>query len=89
MFQLTMVCGCNNSNLSKDFRMELQDPFSSTFPKKEKKSAGRGFNIIRRISKKLGGSSLTPRMWDFCKFISESKLIDSPLRNNPFTWSNM
>ncbi|RVX10321.1 hypothetical protein CK203_016096 [Vitis vinifera] len=47
------------------------------------------FNVIRRSSEKLGGSSLTPSMKDFDDFIRECELIDSPLRSAPFTWSNM
>ena len=47
-----------------------------------------GFNVIRRISKKLSGSRITPSMKDFDKFIKESELIDPPLRNVSFR-SNM
>ncbi|RVW43795.1 hypothetical protein CK203_074062 [Vitis vinifera] len=37
----------------------------------------------------MGGSSLTPSMRDFDSFISECELLDPPLRNASFTWSNM
>ncbi|RVW19586.1 hypothetical protein CK203_115950 [Vitis vinifera] len=47
------------------------------------------FNVIRRSSEKLGGSSLTSSMKDFDGFIRECELLDPPLRNAPFTWSNM
>ncbi|RVW90395.1 hypothetical protein CK203_045762 [Vitis vinifera] len=37
----------------------------------------------------MGGSSLTPSMRDFDSFIRECELLDPPLRNASFTWSNM
>ncbi|RVW77863.1 hypothetical protein CK203_054361 [Vitis vinifera] len=40
-------------------------------------------------SENLGGSSLTSSMKDFDGFIRECKLFDPPLRNAPFTWSNI
>ncbi|KAL6316269.1 hypothetical protein AAG906_017899 [Vitis piasezkii] len=40
-------------------------------------------------SEKLGGSSLTSSMQDFDGFIRECELFDPPLRNAPFTWSNI
>ena len=40
---------------------------------------GGDFNVIRRSSEKLGGSSLTPSMKDFVDFIRECELIDSLL----------
>ena len=47
------------------------------------------FNVIRRIFEKLGDSRLTFNMRCFDKFIRESGLLDPPLRNAAFTWSNM
>ena len=49
----------------------------------------RDFNVIRRISEKLGDSRLTFNMRCFDEFIRESGLLDPPLRNAAFTWSNM
>ena len=46
---------------------------------------GGDFNVIRRSSEKLGGSSFTSSMRDFDGFISDCELIDPPLRNAPFT----
>ncbi|KAJ9675680.1 hypothetical protein PVL29_024549 [Vitis rotundifolia] len=43
----------------------------------------------RRRSEKLGGSSFTSSMRDFDGFIRDCELLDLPLRNAPFTWSNM
>ncbi|RVW12364.1 hypothetical protein CK203_108094 [Vitis vinifera] len=43
----------------------------------------------RRSSEKLGDSSLTSSMRDFDGFIRDYELLDPPLRNAPFTWSNM
>ncbi|RVW35851.1 Transposon TX1 uncharacterized 149 kDa protein [Vitis vinifera] len=37
----------------------------------------------------MGGFSLTPSMRDFDSFIRECELLDPPLRNASFTWSNM
>ncbi|RVW83230.1 hypothetical protein CK203_039628 [Vitis vinifera] len=37
----------------------------------------------------MGGSSLTPSMRDFDSFIRECELLDPPLQNASFTWSNM
>ena len=50
---------------------------------------GGDFNVIRRISEKLGDSRLTFNIRCFDKFIRESGLLDHPLRNADFTWSNM
>ena len=50
---------------------------------------GGDFNVVRRISKKLGGSSLTSSMRDFDGFIKDCELLDSSLQDVPFTWSNM
>ncbi|KAJ9685197.1 hypothetical protein PVL29_017290 [Vitis rotundifolia] len=50
---------------------------------------GGDFNVIKRISKKLGDSRLTLNMRCFDEFIRESGLLDLPLRNAAFTWSNM
>ena len=37
----------------------------------------------------MGGSSLTSSMKDFDSFIRECELLDPPLWNASFTWSNM
>ncbi|RVW53508.1 Transposon TX1 uncharacterized 149 kDa protein [Vitis vinifera] len=55
-----------------------------------KPGAGSGdFNVIRSSSEKLGGSSFTSSMKNFDGFIRDCELLDPPLRNAPFTWSNM
>ena len=66
--------------------MELQDLYGLMFPMW---CVGRGFNVIRRISEKLGASRLTPNMRCFDEFIRESGLFDPSLRIATFTWSNM
>ena len=66
--------------------MELQDLFGLTFPKW---CVVGDFNEIRRIFEKLGASRLTLNMGCFDEFMRESELIDPPLRNAAFTWSNM
>ena len=66
--------------------MELQDLYGLTFPMWCVRG---GFNVIRRISEKLGASRLTPNMRRFDEFIRESGLFDPPLRNVAFTWSSM
>ncbi|RVW28221.1 hypothetical protein CK203_083720 [Vitis vinifera] len=43
----------------------------------------------RRISEKMGDSRLIVNMRCFDEFIRESGLLDPPLRNEAFTWSNM
>ncbi|RVW25924.1 hypothetical protein CK203_095970 [Vitis vinifera] len=50
---------------------------------------GGDFNVIRRISEKMGDSRLTVNMRCFDEFIRESGLLDPPRRNTAFTWSNM
>ena len=70
----------------KDFWLELQDLYGLTFPMW---CVGGDFNVIRRISEKLGDSRLTFNMRCFDKFIRESGLLDPPLRNAVFTWSNI
>ena len=66
--------------------MELLDIFGLSFPLW---CVDDDFNVIRRSSEKLGGSSLTSSMRDFDGFIRDYELVDPPLRNTPFTWSNM
>ncbi|RVW15380.1 hypothetical protein CK203_082622 [Vitis vinifera] len=74
----------------KDFlRSEKPDVVMMQEQKRQSVIEGGNFNIIRRSSEKLGGSSLTPSMKDFDDFIRECELIDSPLWSTPFTWSNM
>ena len=85
-FWLLIVYGPNNPLLRKDFWVELLDIFRISFPLW---CIGRDFNVTRRSSEKLGGSSLTSSMKDFDGFIRECELFDPHLRNAPFTWSNM
>ena len=66
--------------------MELLDIYGLSFPFW---CVGGDFNVIRRISEKLGDSILTSSMRDFDGFIRDCELIDPPLRNVPFTWSNL
>ena len=66
--------------------MELLDIFGLSFPLW---CVSGDFNVIRRCSEKLGNSSFTSSMRDFDDFIRDCELIDLPLRNAPFTWSNM
>ena len=66
--------------------MELLDIFGLSFPLWR---VGGDFNVVRRISEKLGGSSLTSNMRDFDGFIRDCELVDPPLWNASFTWSNM
>ena len=74
-FWLSSVYGANLSYFRKDFWLELQDLSGLTFPKW---CVDGDFNVIRRVSKKLGGSRVTPSM-DFDDFIRECELIDPPL----------
>ena len=52
-FWLTLVYGPKNSNLRKDLWVELQELFGLTYPKW---CVGGDFDVIRRISEKMGGS---------------------------------
>ena len=83
---ISAVYGPNSPSLRKDFWVELYDICGLTLPLW---CVGGDFNVIRRSSEKLGGSRLTSSMRDFDSFISESELLDPPLRNASFTWSNM
>ncbi|RVW28239.1 hypothetical protein CK203_083670 [Vitis vinifera] len=83
---LTSVYGLDKAVWRKDFWMELQDLHGLTFPRW---CVGGDFNVIRRISEKMGDSKLTVNMRCFDEFIRESGLLDPPLRNAAFTWSNM
>ncbi|KAJ9703126.1 hypothetical protein PVL29_004763 [Vitis rotundifolia] len=83
---ISAVYGPNSPSLRKDFWVELFDIYGLTYPLW---CVGGDFNVIRRSSEKLGGSSLTPSMKDFDSFIRECELLDPPLRNASFTWSNM
>ena len=82
---LFAIYGPNDPLLRKDFWVELLDIFSLSFLLW---CVGGDFNVIKRSSEKLGGSSLTSSMKDFDGFIRECELLDSPLQNAPFTWSN-
>ncbi|RVW15154.1 Transposon TX1 uncharacterized 149 kDa protein [Vitis vinifera] len=83
---LSAIYGPNSPLLRKDFWVELLNIFCLSFPLW---CVGDDFNVIRRSSKKLGGSSLTSSIKDFDGFIRECELLDPPLRNASFTWSNM
>ena len=83
---LSAVYGPNGPLRRKDFWVELLDIFGLSFPLW---CVGGDFNVIRRSSEKLGGSRLTSSMKDFDDFIRECELLDPPLRNAPFTWSNI
>ena len=83
---LSSVYSPNNSLLRKDFWVEFLDLYGISF---HSWCVGGDFNVIRRILKKLRGSSLTSSMRDFDGFIRDCELIDPPLRNAPFTRSNM
>ncbi|KAL6340733.1 hypothetical protein AAG906_021271 [Vitis piasezkii] len=83
---LSTVYGPNSPFHTKDFWVELLDIFCLSFPLW---CVGGDFNVIRRSSEKLGDSSLTSSMRDFDGFIRDYELLDPPLRNAPFTWSNM
>ena len=83
---ISAVYGPNNPSLRKDFWVELFDIYGLSFPLW---CVGGDFNVIRRSSEKLGGSSLTSSMKDFNSFIRVCELLDPPLRNASFTWSNM
>ncbi|KAL6328062.1 hypothetical protein AAG906_033333 [Vitis piasezkii] len=83
---ISVVYGPNSPSLRKDFWVELFDIYGLTYPLW---CVGGDFNVIRRSSKKMGSSSLTPSMRDFDSFIRECELLDPPLRNASFTWSNM
>ncbi|RVX05716.1 hypothetical protein CK203_027327 [Vitis vinifera] len=79
---ISAVYGPNNPSLRKDFWVELFDIYGLTYPLW---CVGGDFNVIRRSSEKMGGSSLTPSMRDFDSFIRECELLDPPLRNASFT----
>ena len=83
---LSAVYGPNSPLLRKNFWVELLNIFGLTFPLW---CVGGDFNVIRRSSEKLGGSNFTSSMRDFDGFIRDCELLDPPLRNAPFTWSNM
>ncbi|RVW78875.1 LINE-1 retrotransposable element ORF2 protein [Vitis vinifera] len=85
-FWLSSVYGPNKAVWREDFWLELQDLHGLTFPRW---CVGGDFNVIRRIFEKMGDSSLTVNMRRFDEFIRESGLLDPPLRNAAFTWSNM
>ncbi|GMI89750.1 hypothetical protein HRI_002644300 [Hibiscus trionum] len=50
---------------------------------------GGDFNIMRCSEEKLGVSIQKNAMVAFSKFINESNLIDLPLKDERFTWSNL
>ncbi|KAJ9670902.1 hypothetical protein PVL29_027069 [Vitis rotundifolia] len=72
---LSAVYGPNSPLIRKDFWVELLEIFGLTFPLW---CVGGDFNVIRRRSEKLGGSSFTSSMRDFDGFIRDCELFDSP-----------
>ncbi|XP_028093340.1 uncharacterized protein LOC114293463 [Camellia sinensis] len=50
---------------------------------------GGDFNVVRLASEKLNGVSTSRSMRDFDSFIRDCELIDLPLSNARFTWSNL
>ena len=83
---ISAIYGPNNPSLKKDFWVELFDIFGLFFPLWY---VGDDFNVIKRSSEKFEGSSLTSSMKDFHSFIRECELLDPPLQNSSFTWSNL
>ncbi|RVW96870.1 putative ribonuclease H protein [Vitis vinifera] len=63
----------NKAVWREDFWLELQDLHGLTFPRW---CVGGDFNVIRRISEKMGDSRLTVNMRRFDEFIRESGLLD-------------
>ena len=49
---------------------------------------GGDFNVVRFPSERLGANSFSSAMLDFSDFISEHNLIDLPLKDGTFTWTN-
>ena len=49
---------------------------------------GGDFIVVRFPSERLWSNSFTTAMWKFSNFISEQGLIDLPLQEGTFTWSN-
>ncbi|KAK1300868.1 hypothetical protein QJS10_CPB13g01356 [Acorus calamus] len=47
------------------------------------------FNVLRRAEERNRGGEVTPAMATFSDWIEEEGLIDLPLSNHAFTWSNM
>ncbi|KAL7212903.1 hypothetical protein ACSBR2_015574 [Camellia fascicularis] len=47
------------------------------------------FNVIRKVSEEFNGNRIKRVMSDFDGFIRESELVDPPLFNAKFTWSNL
>ncbi|RVW25182.1 Transposon TX1 uncharacterized 149 kDa protein [Vitis vinifera] len=82
---ISVVYGPNSPSLRKDFWVELFDIYGLTYPLW---CVGGDFNVIRRSSEKLG-VLVTSSMRDFDSFIRECELLDPPLRNASFTWSNL
>ena len=64
---ISAVYGPNSPSLGKEFWVELLYIFGLSFPLW---CVGGDFNVIRRSSKKLGGSSLTSCMKNFDSFMS-------------------
>jgi hypothetical protein len=47
-----------------------------------------GFNVTHFPSERSGGARFNPTMTDFSDFISKQGLMDIPLAEGTFTWSN-
>ena len=81
--QKSVVFGPNSPLLRNDFLGgAFRHFFTFLFPLW---CVGDDFNVIRKSSKKLGGSSLTSSMKDFDSFIRDCELLDPSLRNAPLT----
>ena len=55
---------------------------------RDKWCIGGDFNVVRDVTEKLNSNSVTRSMKTFDELIREMGLVDPPLRNAKFTWSN-
>lgn len=83
---LTRVYGPNRSGDRREWWDELVGLFGLCSPYW---CVGGDFNVVRQVSEKLNGVSTNRSMRDFDSFIRECELIDLPLNNARFTWSNL
>ncbi|RVW91343.1 hypothetical protein CK203_035391 [Vitis vinifera] len=81
-FWLSSIYGLGSSHFRKNFWLELQDLSGLTFPKW---CVGGDFNVIRRISEKLGGSRWLANEcrvegWEDHKFMKNLQFVKSKLK---------
>ncbi|KAL4189368.1 hypothetical protein AMTRI_Chr08g165100 [Amborella trichopoda] len=84
-FKFTTVNGPTSSYLRSRLSSELGHVATLPHPIW---CLGGDFNVTRWPHERNSSNSISPDMWDFFDFINRTELVDIPLQESRFTWSN-